>query len=306
MGKADRFKKQASKQETQMLNKINDIKTINIDEIQENSNQPRTLFYEETIKELSESIKEEGLLTPILITKDNLIISGGRRYKACKKLGHTTIRAIIVANVDIDRLLVLSILDNLHRENLGMYDEVMSIFALSKQGKAPFIAKKINKSLTWVKNRLSAYKIIQDKKITAKDILDKNLTLKNILDMSDNRNKIKKTLSNVSLNKTEDNGSKNISMEEMEKQATKDEKKYLKKISKENKNNDLIEQKINKNDIVNEEKLINEEKELVNFFSNYKGDDNMTVTVMTNGELAIRGSRLIFNEIMAILSKNKK
>ena len=65
----------------------NKLKNIDINKIQANVNQPRTVFNEAKIDELAASIKENGLIQPIVVRKNNgvyQIIAGERRYRACR------------------------------------------------------------------------------------------------------------------------------------------------------------------------------------------------------------------------------
>lgn len=103
---------------------------IEVDKISPNPDQPRKEFEPEALKELAASIREFGLLTPIVVTKKNVegpngveveyeLIAGERRLKASKLLGLQTIPAI-VRNVRLDReRLELAIIENIQREDLN-------------------------------------------------------------------------------------------------------------------------------------------------------------------------------------------
>ena len=76
----------------------NKLKNIDINKIQANENQPRTVFNEEKIEELAASIKENGLIQPIVVRKVNgiyQIIAGERRYRACCSLNMKQVPCII-------------------------------------------------------------------------------------------------------------------------------------------------------------------------------------------------------------------
>ncbi len=99
------------------------IEELNVDTITPNPFQPRKYFDEKTLQELSDSIKEHGLLQPIVvIEKENgyLLVAGERRLRAHKLAKLTTIKAII-ADVEIDevRLRELALIENIQRENLN-------------------------------------------------------------------------------------------------------------------------------------------------------------------------------------------
>ena len=77
---------------------------LNISDIRPNLNQPRSYFDDNSIESLAQSIKEQGLLMPILVKKDInntnnkkfIIIAGERRWRACKSLKMKTINAIVI------------------------------------------------------------------------------------------------------------------------------------------------------------------------------------------------------------------
>jgi len=99
------------------------VEEIDVSDITPNPYQPRKYFDEEALQELSESIKNHGLLQPIVVLeKDNgyLLIAGERRLRAHKLANIGTIKAI-VADVDIDtiRLRELALIENIQRENLN-------------------------------------------------------------------------------------------------------------------------------------------------------------------------------------------
>lgn len=91
-----------------------------------NVNQPRKIFYEESMVELVLSIQKYGVLQPIIVRKTGddkyLIIAGERRYRAAKLAGLKTIPALI-KNFDDKEAFSLSIIENIQRENLNSIDE---------------------------------------------------------------------------------------------------------------------------------------------------------------------------------------
>jgi len=99
------------------------VEELSVDSIAPNPFQPRKHFDENALQELSKSIKEHGLLQPIVVIEKEdgyLLIAGERRLRAHKLAKLTTIKAII-ADVDIDevRLRELSLIENIQRENLN-------------------------------------------------------------------------------------------------------------------------------------------------------------------------------------------
>ena len=98
-----------------------EIKELPLNEIDVNVNQPRRVFDETTLKELSASIKTHGVIQPIIVVKMGeryMIIAGERRFRASKLAGLTTIPAII-KNYNEKEIAEVSLLENLQREDLN-------------------------------------------------------------------------------------------------------------------------------------------------------------------------------------------
>jgi len=115
------------KSETKTLSVDSDyIPSCLLEDIVPNINQPRKQFLESEIKDLSESIKQNGLLQPILTRKlDNgkyEIVAGERRWRASKKAGLTEIPIFVKKLTDKD-VLILSIIENVQREDLTPIEE---------------------------------------------------------------------------------------------------------------------------------------------------------------------------------------
>ena len=102
--------------------------TLKIDEIEPNRDQPRTEFEEEALLNLSESIKENGVLQPILVRPifggGYQIIAGERRYRASLMAGLTEIPAII-RDLDDKKTMEIALVENLQRENLNPVEEAL-------------------------------------------------------------------------------------------------------------------------------------------------------------------------------------
>lgn len=134
-----------------------DITNIIISNIKPNKNQPRKSFDTETISELAQSIKEYGLLQPVVVRKleDNTyeLIAGERRFRACKRLGMQTIPAII-KDFDEEKSFALSIIENIQRENLNVVDEAFAYKNLMEVCKFTQndLAEKVGKSRSYVAN----------------------------------------------------------------------------------------------------------------------------------------------------------
>lgn len=111
------------------------IQKLKLIDIEPNRNQPRRVFDEEAIEELSESIKEYGLLQPIIVSKkDNYyeIIAGERRWRACKRAGLTEI-PVIIKEDDERRNREISLIENIQREDLNPIEKAMGIKNLMEE-----------------------------------------------------------------------------------------------------------------------------------------------------------------------------
>ncbi len=135
------------------------ITQIRLMDIEPNANQPRYIFDDEKIQELADSIKEHGVITPILVIKsDNgyyKIIAGERRWRAAKKAGIKTIPAII-KDYDNEKLYEVSLIENLQRQDLNIVEEaqgykrLMTEFKLTQEQ----VAQKVSKSRSQIANSI--------------------------------------------------------------------------------------------------------------------------------------------------------
>lgn len=134
------------------------IQNINIDLIIPNRFQPRLTFDEKTLNELAASIKEHGIIQPLVLRRlgDKFeIIAGERRYKAATLAGLTEVPAII-SNIDDNKSAELALVENVQRKNLNSLEEAKSYKKiLDKEGLTQEeLAKKIGVSQSTVANKL--------------------------------------------------------------------------------------------------------------------------------------------------------
>ncbi|MBE7052849.1 MAG: ParB/RepB/Spo0J family partition protein [Ruminococcaceae bacterium] len=132
---------------------------LKVMDVEPNKAQPRTNFDEEKLEELASSIKEHGVISPIIVKKlDNgfyRIIAGERRWRASKKAGVKTIPAVI-RDLDEKTSAFIALIENLQREDLNPIEEakgyarLMSDFELTQEE----TAKKVGKSRPYVANSL--------------------------------------------------------------------------------------------------------------------------------------------------------
>lgn len=131
---------------------------MKLNEIEPDINQPRKVFDDEKLEELSESIKEHGVLQPIIVTKkDNYyqIIAGERRWRASKKAGLKTI-PVIVRNYDAKKIREVSLIENLQRQDLNALDTAKAIKELMEEHSLTQeqLAKTLGKSRSAIANTL--------------------------------------------------------------------------------------------------------------------------------------------------------
>ena len=134
------------------------LKEIKLSEIKLNPNQPRKTFSAESISELSETIKQHGLIQPIVVnrTTDGYeLVSGERRFRACKEAGFHKIPAI-VRNYSEKETLEVSIIENIQREDLNPIEEAMAYQQLTEKlsMKITEVAARVGKNRSTVSNMI--------------------------------------------------------------------------------------------------------------------------------------------------------
>ena len=146
----------------------NNVQKINISQIVPNPLQPRKNFKNEELKELSSSIKNQGLIQPIIVkpTDDNQfqIIAGERRWRACQLNGMHEVDCVI-KDLDETSVLEAALIENIQREDLNVIEEANAYKGLIniKNINNESLAKLIGKSPSHVSNTLRLLEL--DKKI---------------------------------------------------------------------------------------------------------------------------------------------
>lgn len=135
---------------------MEEFKIVQIKDIQKNPYQPRKEFSEEKIQELAQSIKENGLIQPIIVRKSPVlgyeILAGERRYRASIDAGLSEVPVIVKQLSDQDMMLH-SIIENLQRENLNPIEEAKAYQSLIDKGFTHTeIAEKMGKSRPYITN----------------------------------------------------------------------------------------------------------------------------------------------------------
>ncbi len=141
----------------------NDIKEINLDEIRSNPYQPRKTFNEESLNELAASIKEHGVVEPIIIKKSingYELIAGERRTKAARIAGLKTIPAIIREFND-EQMMEIALIENIQREDLNPIDEAKGYQAIIMKLNLTQeeVSRKFGKSRSYITNLLGLLRL---------------------------------------------------------------------------------------------------------------------------------------------------
>lgn len=148
---------------------------VPISELRPNPYQPRTNFDQEKLTELAQSIKEHGVIQPVILKKSIKgyeIIAGERRTRACKMLGLETIPAIIRQFTD-QQMAEISILENIQRENLNPIEEAKAYKKMLENSELTHesLGQKIGKSRSYITNTLGLLNLpaeVQDLVISGK------------------------------------------------------------------------------------------------------------------------------------------
>ncbi len=149
------------------------VKEISVDEIKINPEQPRTYFDEEAINDLAQSIKEHGVIQPIIVKPSNqgfVLVAGERRLRACKVNNLRTIPAIVREYNSI-YLAELALLENLQREDLTAIEEAIALKKLQTNSNLTHeqLGKKVGKSRVYVTNLLGLLKLPQ---VVIEDVIE--------------------------------------------------------------------------------------------------------------------------------------
>ncbi len=139
---------------------------VKITKVEPNRDQPRKHFDEDALLELSESIKQYGLLQPILVQqrKDHYeIIAGERRWRAAKLAGLKEV-PVIIRNLTEQEIVEISLIENIQRENLNPIEEAQAYKRLLSEFnlKQDEVAERVSKSRTAVTNSMRLLKLCDE------------------------------------------------------------------------------------------------------------------------------------------------
>lgn len=180
-----------------MLDKGERVQKIDIVKIKPDPSQPRKNFDKQAIEELSQSIKQYGILQPLVVTEkdgDYLIIAGERRYRAAKLANLTHLPVLVRSLKDLERL-EISLIENVQRVDLSPMEQAISIARLNEQFNISLqeIGQRLGKAHTTIVNSIRllqlpdfARKALEEGKITeghARTVLSlkDNLSLQKLL-----------------------------------------------------------------------------------------------------------------------------
>lgn len=142
------------------------IQEIPISSIRPNREQPRHRFSEETINELADSIKEQGILQPIIVKKSEQgfeLVCGERRMRAAQRCGLEKVPAII-KDIAEDKLLEWALVENIQREDLNAIEEAQAYVRLieARDLSHEEIAKRVGKNRSTVANTIRLLRLPQE------------------------------------------------------------------------------------------------------------------------------------------------
>lgn len=155
-------KSESKTKKEENANKTGEI-MVKINEIEPNREQPRKDFDEDALMELADSIKQFGILQPLLVQKKKNyyeIIAGERRWRAAKLAGVKEV-PIIVKNYTEQEIVEISLIENIQRENLNPIEEAMAYKRLLEEFnlKQDEVAERVSKSRTAVTNSMRLLKL---------------------------------------------------------------------------------------------------------------------------------------------------
>lgn len=139
------------------------IQTLRIAEIEPNRKQPRKNFDEDALIELADSIKQFGVIQPLIVQKKDRhyeIIAGERRWRAAKQAGLKTV-PVIIKEYTPQEVMEISLIENIQREDLNPIEEAMAFKHLLEEFhlKQDEVAERVSKSRTAVTNSMRLLKL---------------------------------------------------------------------------------------------------------------------------------------------------
>ena len=136
---------------------------VDINKVEPNKDQPRKSFNEDSLIELSESIKQHGIVQPLVVAKKDdyfEIIAGERRWRAAKKAGLKEV-PVVVKDYSPQEIMEIALIENIQREDLNPVEEAMAYQRLIKEYdlKQDEVAERVSKSRTAITNSIRLLKL---------------------------------------------------------------------------------------------------------------------------------------------------
>ena len=229
---------------------------LNLDEIRPNPYQPRKILKEDLGKELSEPIKSNGVLQPIIVKKSIKgydLVAGERRFRASKLAGKTTIPAII-RDFSENQMIEIALLENLQRENLNVIEEALAYKSMIEKLNLTQeeLSNKVSKSRSHITNILGLLRLPSE---IQKMLINNELTMGHarVLSKLENEEKMLEYAKMIVENKLPVRETEEITIEEERKNKI---KKPVKEINKDYKYvEDLLREKLDTKVKVKEKKI---------------------------------------------------
>jgi ParB family chromosome partitioning protein len=149
-----------------------------LEAIEPNPYQPRQNFREEELEELVQSVREKGIITPLLVSKTEggyRLIAGERRWRAAQKAGLERVPVVVRESSPMESL-ELALIENLHRKDLNPVEEALAYQRLLEDTESTqeSLAKRLGKDRTTITNMLRLLKL---PKIIQQDLVEEHLTM---------------------------------------------------------------------------------------------------------------------------------
>lgn len=161
--KASKQTKTGAVTKTEVVKKVE--QTLNINRIEPNKNQPRKEFNEDALQELADSIKQFGVIEPLVVVKRKgyyELIAGERRWRAARLAGLKEV-PVVIKDYDDQQIVEIALIENIQRENLNpieeahAYERLIQEFNLTQDE----VAERVSKSRTTVTNALRLLKLTE-------------------------------------------------------------------------------------------------------------------------------------------------
>ena len=161
--KTSKQTKTSSAVKTEVVKKVE--QTLNINRIEPNKNQPRKEFNEDALQELADSIKQFGVIEPLVVVKRKgyyELIAGERRWRAARLAGLKEV-PVVIKDYDDQQIVEIALIENIQREDLNpieeahAYERLIQEFNLTQDE----VAERVSKSRTTVTNALRLLKLTE-------------------------------------------------------------------------------------------------------------------------------------------------